>query len=122
MAELKQYVTQACENGNVMISEQVISTIVAHSVTEVEGVVSLVQKPVSDISDIIGKKAWAKGLRIVIGQNDQLYIDCNITVSYGQSVVSVAEAVQKAVTAAVEAAAGVKIAAVNVNVCGIIKQ
>jgi len=122
MAELKQYVTQACENGNVMISEQVISTIVAHSVTEVEGVVSLVQKPVSDISDIIGKKAWTKGLRIVIGQNDELYIDCNITVSYGQSVVSVAEAVQKAVTAALEAAAGVKIAAVNVNVCGIIKQ
>ena len=122
MAELKQYVTQACENGNVMISEQVISTIVAHSVTEVEGVVSLVQKPVSDISDIIGKKAWAKGLRIIIGQNDELYIDCNITVSYGQSVVSVAEAVQKAVTAALEAAAGVKIAAVNVNVCGIIKQ
>ena len=122
MAELKQYVTQACENGNVMISEQVISTIVSHAVTEVEGVVSLVQKPVSDISDIIGKKAWSKGLRIVIGQNDELYIDCNIAVSYGQSVVTVAEAVQKAVTAAVEAAAGIKIAAVNVNICGIIKQ
>ena len=121
MAESKQYITQAQENGNVMISEDVISTIVAHAVGEVEGVVGLNVKPGADIVDMIGKKNWGKGIKITIGQEDELYIDCNITVKYGQSVVDVAKAVQSAVSAALESTAGVKIASVNVNVCGIVR-
>ena len=41
MAENKQYITQVQENGTVLISEDVIMTIVAHAVEEVEGVVGL---------------------------------------------------------------------------------
>jgi uncharacterized alkaline shock family protein YloU len=72
--------------------------------------------------ELIGKKNWGKGLKITIGEDDALSIDCNITVAYGQSVVSVAKAVQDSVTNALESMAGVKIAAVNVNVCGIVRQ
>lgn len=122
MAENKQYVTQTRENGSVSISEDVITTIVAHAAEEVEGVVSLNFKPGADIIEMIGKKGWAKGLKITIGEDDVLTVDCNITVAYGQSVVSVAGAVQTAVTNALESMAGVKIAAVNVNVCGIVRQ
>ena len=122
MAENKQYVTQTRENGSVSISEDVITTIVAHAAEEVEGVVSLNFKPGADIIEMIGKKGWAKGLKITIGEDDVLTVDCNITVAYGQSVVSVAGAVQTAVTNALESMAGVKIAAVNVNVCGIFRQ
>ena len=39
-----------------------------------------------------------------------------------QTVITVAKAVQEAVTAAVESACGVKVAAVNVNVCGIARK
>jgi len=122
MAENKQYVTQVQDNGSVLISEDVIMTIVAHAVEEVEGVVGLNVKPASDIIDMIGKKGWGKGLKITIGEEDALTVDCNITVAYGQSVVSVAKAVQNAVTNALESMAGVKIASVNVNVCGIVRQ
>ena len=122
MAENKQYVTQLQENGSVLISEDVISTIVAHAVEEVEGGVGLNAKPGSDIIEMIGKKGWGKGLKITIGEEDALTVDCNITVAYGQSVVSVANAVQESVTNALESMAGVKIAAVNVNVCGIVRQ
>lgn len=122
MAENKQYVTQTQENGAVLISEDVITTIVAHATQEVEGVVSLNVKPGADIIEMIGKKGWAKGLKITIGEDDDLTVDCNITVAYGQSVVSVAKAVQTAVTNALESMAGAKIAAVNVNVCGIVRQ
>ncbi len=122
MAENKQYVTQIQENGSVLISEDVIVTIVAHAVQEVEGVVGLNVKPGSDIIDMIGKKGWGKGLKVTIGEEDALTIDCNINVAYGQSVVSVANAVQESVTNALESMAGVKIAAVNVNVCGIVRQ
>ncbi len=122
MAENKQYITQAQENGSVMISEDVIATIVANAVNEVEGIVGLSVKPGADIADMIGKKNWGKGMKIAIGQNDELTIDCNVNVGYGQSVVNVAKSVQDAVTAALESTAGIKVAAVNVNVCGIIRQ
>ena len=122
MAENKQYVTQTQENGSVLISEDVITTIVAHAIEEVEGVVGLNAKPGADIIEMVGKKGWGKGLKITIGEEDALTVDCNITVAYGQSVVSVAKAVQDSVTNALESMAGVKIAAVNVNVCGIVRQ
>lgn len=122
MADSKQYITQMQENGNLMISEDVIATIVAHAVNEVDGVVSLNVKPGADIIELIGKKNWGKGMKITIDQNDELTIDCNITVCYGQSVVDVAKAVQNAVTIALESMAGVSIAAINVNVCGIVRQ
>ena len=122
MAEGKQYITQAQENGNVMISEDVISAIVAHAVNDVEGVAGLNVKPGSDIAELIGKKNWGKGMKIIIDQDDALHIDCNVTVCYGQSVVAVAKAVQEAIINALESMAGLKIAAVNVNVCGIVRQ
>ena len=122
MAENKNYVTQTRENGSVLISEDVITTIVAHAVEEVEGVVGLNAKPAADIIEMIGKMGWGKGLKITIGEEDALTIDCNVNVAYGQSVVSVANAVQEAVSNALESMAGVKIAAVNVNVCGIVRQ
>lgn len=122
MAENKQYVTQVQENGTVLISEDVIATIVSHAVDEVEGVVGLNAKPGADIIELIGKKNWGKGLKITIAEDDALTVDCNITVAYGHSVVSVANAVQEAVSNALESMAGVTIAAVNVNVCGIVRQ
>ena len=105
-----------------MISEDVIMTIVAHAIEEVEGVVGLNVKPGADIIEMIGKKNWGKGLKITIAENNALTVDCNITVAYGQSVVSVASAVQSSVSNALESMAGVTIAAVNVNVCGIVRQ
>lgn len=122
MAENKQYVTQTQEFGSVMISEDVISTIVSHAITEVEGVVNLNVKPGADIIELIGKKNWGKGIKITIAQDDSVSVDCNITVAYGHSVVTVAKNVQDAITNALESMAGVQIAAVNVNVCGIVRQ
>ena len=122
MADNKQYVTQVQDNGTILISEDVIVSIIAHAVTEVEGVVGLSIKPGADIAEILGKKTWAKGMKIVIGEKDELYIDCNITVAYGQSVVNVAKAAQEAIAKALEDMAGVSVAEINVNVCGIVRQ
>ena len=122
MAESKQYVTQIQDNGTIMISEEVIMTIVSNAVNDVEGVVSLSVKPGADIADMIGKKAWGKGMKIVIGEDNEVSVDCNVIVGYGQSVVTVAQNVQEAVTSALESTTGVKVHAVNVNVCGIIRQ
>lgn len=122
MAENKQTITQVHENGTVMISEDVIITIVSQAVSEVEGVVGMSTKPGADIIDLLGKKNWGKGVRVTYGQENEIAIDCNVVLAYGQSVVAVATAVQGVVTTAVESMAGVKVTAVNVNVCGIVRQ
>ena len=119
MADNKQYITQTQENGNVMISEDVVSTMATHAIQEVEGVVSLSTKPGSDIADLIGKKQWGKGLKINIHEDNSILVECDIILAYGQSVVAVANAVQESVTSAVESMTGSKVTAVNVNVCGI---
>ncbi len=119
MAENKQYITKAQEKGTVMISEDVIAAIVFNTINEVEGIIGLSTKPGADIADMIGKKTWGKGMKITIGENDELYIDCNVIVAYGHSVVTVAKTVQDALTAALESTTGVTVAAVNLNICGI---
>ena len=122
MAENKQYVTQIQDNGTIMISEEVIATIVSQAIAEVEGTVSLNTKPGAEIVDMIGKKNWGKGMKIVIGEDEEVTVDCDVLVGYNQNVVAVAQAVQNAVAAALESATGVKVAAINVNVRGIIRQ
>lgn len=122
MADNKQYVTHVQRNGNVLISEDVIATIVAHAVAEVKGVVGLSTKPGADIAEFIGKKNWGKGIKITVNADNEVSIDCNVTVSYGQSVVAVAKDIQAAIHNSVEELTGVVIANVNVNICGIVRQ
>ena len=122
MAENKQYVEQVLDSGTVMISEDVIAEIVSHAVSEVDGVVGISTKPGADIAELIGKKNWGRGLKVSILEDNSVSIDCNIIVSYGQGVVTIAGNAQAAVTNALEAMTGIKIAGVNMNVCGIVRQ
>ena len=115
MAEYKQYITQIQENGNVMISEDVIAAIVEQTLAEADGVVK-------GGSDVVGKKSWGKGIRIAIAEDNSLTIGCNIIVVYGESVINVAKAVQENITTAVESVTGVTVTDVNVNVCGIVRK
>ena len=114
MADNKQYITQTHENGNVMISEDVVTTIVIHAIEEVEGVA-----PVPTRNDLLNKR---KLVKIVIAENNDLAIDCTIFVKFGNSVVDVARAVQHNIIDAVESVTGVKVVRVNVNVSGSAKQ
>ena len=122
MAENKQYITHIQDNGTIMVSEDVIATIVAQAVKDVDGVVGLSTKAVAELADLIGKKNWGKGMKITVNEDNSVVIDCDIVIIYGQSVVTVAEAVQHAVISAVESTAGVPSVTVNVNVCGIMRQ
>ena len=122
MAESKQYVAKTLDNGSVQISEDVIADVVAHAVGEVDGVIGINTKPGADIAEFIGKKSWGRGLKITVNEENAIIIDCNITVGYGQNVVTVGNAVQTAIINAVNSLAAIQIAAVNVNICGIVRQ
>lgn len=122
MAENKQYVTQPREHGNVMISEDVIATIVAHAVKDVEGIAGLNMRPGTEIIEKIAKKSWKNSIKIEINDNDDVTIDCNVNIYFGQSIITVAQAAQEAITSALLSTANLKIAAINLNICGIVRQ
>ena len=121
MAEYKQYITQVQENGNVMISENVVAAIVAHTLAEIDGIGSLGTKPGITVQDFDTKKHWGKSLRVMIAEDNSISIDCGLMIRYGYSVVDVATAAQQAVTANVESTTGVRVTEVNVNICGIVR-
>ncbi len=122
MAESKQYVAQSLDNGSIQISEAVIADIVAHAVSEVKGVVGVNTRSGSDFADFMNKKKWNKGLMITVADNNKVTIDCSIIVYYGQNVVKIANAAQNAIIDAVKSLAVIEIAAVNVNVSGIVRK
>lgn len=122
MADNKQYITQTQENGSVLISEEVISSIVSVAVKEVDGVAGLCVKPGAELAEMLGKKNWGNGVRIVISPENTLSIDCNINVEYGCTVIAAASAVQETVSSAVESMTGLTVTDVNVNVCGVIQK
>ena len=112
MAENKHYITQIQENGNVMISDQVLVNIISHAVGEVEDV-ALSGKP---------GKNWGKGIRIDIDEDDRVEVKVYITVSYNHSVTDAAASVQESIRTALESMTGVTVTAVDVDVVGINRQ
>ena len=121
MAETKQYITQENKEGMIMISEDVIASIVVHALSEVEGVVGLSNKLGFDIYQIIGMGSRSKSMKIEIAENNDLSISCDISIAYGHSVVTVAKAAQAAIINAVESISGVRSTSVNVNVSDVVR-
>lgn len=111
MAENK-YITQTQENGSVLISEEVLVNIISVAVAEVEG------------AQLSGKPGinWGKGIKLTIDEQSRVAVKCYINVSFNQSVVAIAAAVQENVAAALESMAGVTVLGVNVSVVGVIRQ
>ena len=61
-------------------------------------------------------------MKVLISEDDSIQIDCNVIVAYGQNIVSVAAAVQQAISNAIESMSGIKVTSVNVNICEIVRQ
>ena len=118
MAENKDYLVQEQKNGNILISEEVIASIAALAVREVEGVYGLSVTQTIDLSNILGKKNLRKGIRVAITE-EGVEISCNLIVKMGSAVMTVAQGVQTAIADEVAAMTGVRPLRVNVNVCGV---
>lgn len=119
---MAEYITQPHDNGSVMISEDVISKIVLHALTDIEGYAGVTTKPGMDIIEIIGRKGWGKSIKVIFGEKNQLAVECNVLIYYGHSVMTVANAVQEAAMNALISMTGLEKVSVHVNVCGIVRQ
>lgn len=118
MSENKEYLVQPQENGNILISQEVVASVAALAVREVEGVYGLSMTAGFDISEILGKKNLRKGIKVVF-QDDEVEISCNLIVKMGAAVMAVAKNVQESIVNEVTSITGCRPARVNVNICGV---
>ena len=122
MADNKQYINQEQDQGNVLISEDVIAKVVEQAIKDVEYNTDAGAVSDDKVVELVGRRNKSKGLKISINDDNEVTMDCKINVAFGQNVVSIARSVQAAVMNALESIAGVTVVAVNVNVSGIIRQ
>jgi uncharacterized alkaline shock family protein YloU len=118
MGDNKGYIKSADDRGSVNISEEVIAIISAVAAIEVEGVSGLFISPGKELTNVVGRKGLSRGVKLFV-EGDDVTIDVHVVAEIGVPVSEMGVQVQKAVISAVESAAGIKIAAVNVHVCGI---
>lgn len=118
MADYKDYLIQKEENGNILVSEEVLASISAIAVREVEGVYGLSTTASFDLGNILGKKNLRKGIRVTFNEKG-FEVSCNLIVKMGCAVMEVARKVQEAILNEILAMTGAKPSRINVNVCGI---
>lgn len=118
MSESKEYLVQPVEKGTVNISEEVVAAIAALAISEVEGVYGLSSSFTADLKEMLGRKNMSKGVKLTI-EDEVVTVECFVVITYGSEIPAVAANIQDAVITAVESMAGLKVAAVNVDICGI---
>lgn len=118
MSENKEYMTQTQEFGSINISEEVIASIAALAIADVEGVGGLSSNASSDIAELLGKKSLGKGIRLTLEERT-VSVECFVVLLYGYAIPEVARSIQEGVSAAVESTTGLSVLSVDVNVTGI---
>ncbi len=119
MSEAKEYLVQPVDKGTVNISEEVVAAIAALAISDVEGVFGLSSSFfTADLAELLGRKNMAKGVKLTI-DNEVVTVECFVVIAYGSDIPAVAANIQDAVITAVESMTGLKVAAVNVDICGI---
>ncbi len=119
MSEQKDYCSHAEELGTIHISEEVLAGIAAAAVIEVEGVGGLSNKSGADLTDMMGKKGMAKGVRILM-EEGSISVSVVAMIDYGFTIPQVACAIQEGVKNAIEAMSGLPVAKVDVTISGIL--
>ena len=85
---------------------------------DVEGVASMSGGWGTDLVEKLGRKNFAKGIRVEL-TNDDTKIDIYLIVEFGYSIPEVADNVQKEVKLAVETMTGLNVIEVNVHVVSV---
>jgi uncharacterized alkaline shock family protein YloU len=109
---------EASELANLKIADDVVATIAGVAASEVGGVLGMAGGLVGDISEMLGKRNLAKGVKVLVGQHEAI-VDIYIVVKYGSCIPDVAHRVQQHVKSAVESMTGLRVIEVNIHIQGV---
>lgn len=119
MADHKDYWTTEGDQGMIKISEDVVASIAALAASETEGVSGLYSSFTNDIASFLGKKNLAKGVKVVLGEDDLVAVEISYLAKFGYSICDVAKQVQKAVQSSIKAMTGLEASPVDIHVGGV---
>ena len=105
-------------NGTVSFANDVIATIAGLAAVDVPGVAGMSGGFVDGVTELLGKKNLAKGIKVEVG-SEEVAVDIAIIVDYGTPVPEIAQNIQMSVMKAVETMTGLKVVEVNISVQGI---
>jgi len=106
------------DTGVVRISDDVVGTIAGIAATEVEGVAGMSGGIVGGITEMLGRKSLAKGVKVEVGEREAA-LDMFVVVDYGVRIPEVAQRVQESVKRAVESMTGLTVVEINVHIQGV---
>lgn len=107
-------------HGHVTITNEVVATIAGGAAVECYGIVGMASKnQLKDgIAEILRKENFSKGV-VVRQEEDNVYIDMYIIVSYGTKISEVAHNVQNQVKYTLDKTVGLSVASVNIYIHGV---
>lgn len=106
------------ENGNVNISDEVISVIASLAASEVKGIAGMCGGFGGGIVELLGKKNLSKGVKLTV-TDKSVALELSVIAEYGAKIPAVAWELQKKVKSEVEAMTGLEVSAVNISVDGV---
>lgn len=106
------------QNGNVNISDEVVSIIASLAASEVKGVAGMANSLSGGFAELLGKKNLSKGVKVSLDA-ESVALDLSVIVEYGTKIPDVAWNVQEKVKNEVEAMTGLTVTAVNISVDGV---
>ncbi len=123
MSEEKKASTEVskveADGGHIVFADEVIATIAALAVSDVDGVSAMSGGVVEGITEMLGKKNITKGVKVEVGK-EEAAIDISVSIKYGYKIKEVCEKIQEAVKAAIETMTGLKVVEINIFVQSVV--
>ncbi len=107
--------TEIADGGRIIFADDVVATIAALAVADVEGVSAMSSGMVDGISEMLGKKNITKGIKVEVG-TEETAVDISVNIKYGYKIKDVCEKIQVSVKNAIETMTGLKVVEINVFV------
>lgn len=104
--------------GFIQIADDVVSSIAALAVLEVEGVSRLQGNITMDIAPRLGKKTLAKAVKVTYNESS-VSVDVIFEAKFGYNLVEVSREVQEKVKASLFTMTGLSVSSVNVRIYGV---
>ena len=106
------------EGGRIIFADDVVATIAALAVSDVEGVSAMTGGVVEGFTEMLGKKNITKGVKVEVGA-EEAAVDVSVSIRYGFKIREVCEKIQLAAKNAIETMTGLRVVEVNVFVQGV---
>ena len=123
MSEEKKTSTEVskveAEGGRIIFADEVVATIAALAVADVDGVSALSGGVVEGITEMLGKKNVTKGVKVEVGA-EEAAVDVSVSVKYGYKIKEVCEKIQQAIKSAIETMTGLRVVEINVFVQSVV--